>query len=286
MIETTPETDTAAAVLAAARATRANIDREEARLLALAVDWAAMHSVDSILEAETLAAGAYGEAGMPVAGEGAPLVAEFSVTEFAAALGLSTDAGKRYVGHALELGTGCPRVWRRVQSGGLRPWLARRIAEKTLLLSMDAAGFVDGTWRRPRTGSDPARWTGWSTRRSAATCPTKQRRRRLEHADGRYFTVESRQVHSFDGTLAVHGELDLADAMELETAIQAVAAQLKELGSTESLDVRRSMAVGELARRQLAFDLADPRWWRRALRARLETTLARSCCTSTWPRTP
>ena len=27
--------------------------------------------------------------------------------------------------------------------GGLRPWLARRIAEKTLLLSMDAAGFVD-----------------------------------------------------------------------------------------------------------------------------------------------
>ncbi len=52
MIETTPETDTAAAVLAAARATRSAIDREEARLLALAVDWAAMHSVDSILEAE------------------------------------------------------------------------------------------------------------------------------------------------------------------------------------------------------------------------------------------
>ena len=63
--------------------------------------------MDSILEAETLAAGAYGEAGMPVAGEGAPLVAEFSVTEFAAALGMSTDAGKRYVGHALDSGTAC-----------------------------------------------------------------------------------------------------------------------------------------------------------------------------------
>ena len=99
--------------------------------------------MDSILEAETLAAGAYGEAGMPVAGEGAPLVAEFSVTEFAAALGMSTDAGKRYVGHALELRYRLPRVWRRVQSGDLRPWLARRIAEKTLLLTQDAAGFVD-----------------------------------------------------------------------------------------------------------------------------------------------
>ena len=38
-------------------------------------------------------------------------------------------------------------------------------------------------------------------------------------------------MNSFDGTLAVHGELDLADAMELETAIQTVAAQLKDLGS-------------------------------------------------------
>ena len=47
-------------------------------------------------------------------------------------------------------------------------------------------------------------------------------------------------MNSFDGTLAVHGELDLADALELEAAIQAVAAQLKDLGSTESLDVRRS----------------------------------------------
>ena len=40
----------------------------------------------------------YGDTGMPVAGAGAPLVAEFAITEFAAAIGVSTDAGKRYVG--------------------------------------------------------------------------------------------------------------------------------------------------------------------------------------------
>ncbi len=39
-------------------------------------------------------------------------------------------------------------------------------------------------------------------------------------------------MNSFDGTLAVHGELDIADALELESAIQSVAAQLKDLGST------------------------------------------------------
>ena len=114
--------------------------------------------------------------------------------------------------------------------------------------------------------------------------PAEAEARRLEHADGRYFTVESRQVHSFDGTLAVHGELDLADALELETAIQAVAAQLKELGSTESLDVRRSMAVGELARREFASTWPIPVGEGAPRPSRNHP--ARSCCTSTCPRTP
>ena len=91
---------------------RAIADAAEARLLQHAVDWAAMHSTDSIDEAEMLVG--YGDQGMPLAGEGAPLVAEFAVTEFAAAIGLSTDAGKAYVGQALELRHRLPRVWRRV----------------------------------------------------------------------------------------------------------------------------------------------------------------------------
>ena len=103
----------------------------------LAVDWAAMHSTDAIEDA------AYRDPGMPLAGEGAPLVAEFAVTEFAAALGLSTDAGKRYVGQALELRYRLPRVWRRVVHGDLVAWQARRIATQTLLLTPDAASFVD-----------------------------------------------------------------------------------------------------------------------------------------------
>ena len=90
------EHDTAGAVLAFAREQRAIADQAEANLLQAAVDWAAMHSTDSIDEAEMLVG--YGDQGMPLAGAGAPLVAEFAVTEFAAALGLSTDAGKAYVG--------------------------------------------------------------------------------------------------------------------------------------------------------------------------------------------
>ena len=66
------ELDTARRCSATRASSGGSPTQAEANLLEAAVQWAAMHSVDSILEAETLAAGAYGEAGMPVAGEGAP----------------------------------------------------------------------------------------------------------------------------------------------------------------------------------------------------------------------
>ncbi len=85
--------DTAAAVLAFARARGPPLaDAAEADKLQAAVAWAAMHSVDSLAEAATV--WDHGETGMPVAGPGAPLVAEFSVTEFAAAIGLP-DRGRQ-----------------------------------------------------------------------------------------------------------------------------------------------------------------------------------------------
>jgi hypothetical protein len=53
----------------------------------------------------------------------------------------------------------------------------------------------------------------------------------------------------------VYGELDLADALDLDAAVTAGAQALADLGSTEPLDVRRAVAVGDLARCQLTLDL-------------------------------
>ena len=131
------------------------------------------------------------------------------------------------------------------------------VAERTLLLSMDAAAFVDRHVAATVHKVGPGQLQRLVDEAIGRYMPEEAERRRLEKADGRYFTVESQQGTPFDGTVAVHGQLDLADAIALEDAIQAVAAELKDLGSTESLDVRRSQALGELARRQLALDLAD-----------------------------
>ena len=244
--------DTAAAVLAAAREDTALADAAEARKLQRAVAWAAMHSVDSLAEAATV--WDHGETGMPVAGPGAPLVAEFSVTEFAAAIGLPTEAGKAYLGEAVELRYRLDRVWSRVIKGDLPAWRARRVARATMVLSMEAAAYVDRHVAHLAHRVGPAQVDRLVEEAIGRFMPEEAERRRRQAADGRSFTIDTRQP-SLRGTSAVYGELDLADALDLDAAVAAGAQALKDLGSTDTLDVRRATAVGDLARRQLTLDL-------------------------------
>ena len=86
--------------------------------------------------------------------------------------------------------------------------------------------------------------------------PEKAKEDAERAADGRHFTIDHQQV-SFGGTSQLTGELDLADALDLDDAVAKGAQQLLALGSTDSLDVRRSIAAGQIARHQLALDLAS-----------------------------
>ena len=185
-------------------------------MLQAAVAWAAMHSVDSLAEAATV--WDHGETGMPVAGPGAPLVAEFSVTEFAAAIGLPTEAGKAYLGEAVELRYRLPRVWTRVVKGDLPAWRARRIARQTLLLSPEAAAHVDRHVAHVAHKIRPAQVDRLVEEAIGRFMPEEADRRRRQAADGRNFTIDTNQP-SLTGTSAVYGELDLADALDLDAAV-------------------------------------------------------------------
>ncbi len=257
--------DAPAEVLAFARRERAVADRAEAELLQAAVVWAAQHPAESLEAAEVFRtsgyAGGFGDTAVPLAGPGAPLVAEFSIAEFAAAVGLSTEAGKRYVGHALELRYRLPRLWKRVTTGDLPAWKARRVAEQTIshALSPEAAAYVDrhlGPVAHKIGAGVIDRLVEEAIARFMPETAEETRRRA---ADGRHFTIDHDQV-SFAGTSLISGELDLADALDLDQAVGVRADHLKDLGCAEPLDVRRAMAVGDLARRQLALDLqtGDP----------------------------
>ena len=259
-VEPATAPDDAAGVLRFAREQRAAADRAERRLLEAAVQWAVIHPAETLDDAEGYAPRVHlagvDEQPLTLAGPGAPLVREFAVAEFGAAIGLSTEAGKRYVGHALELRYRLPRLWAAISSGELAVWRARRVAHETIghSLSAPAAAFVDAHVAPVAHKIRPTQLDRLVEEAMARFMPELAEQRRRAAADGRHFRIDHDQI-SFAGTSLVTGELDLADALDLEDAIRTIARQLGDLGSTESLDVRRSVAAGELARRQLSLDL-------------------------------
>jgi hypothetical protein len=193
--------DSPAEVLAAMRASRAAEHREAARQLRLAVDWAAMHSADSIHEAATLWAPRMGfeEEALPIAGEGAPLVAEFCVAEFAAALAMPTEVGRLFLGEALELRYRLPRLWKRVIAEDLTPWRARRIARETLQLSPAAVAYVDRHVGPVAHRIGPAQTQRLLEEAIARHMPETAEATRRQAADGRHLDIDHHQI-SFAGS--------------------------------------------------------------------------------------
>ena len=243
-------------------------------------DWAAAHTSDQVVGdpltvlgewhdpeyAETLA----GDHFLELGGPGAPVVAEFCLSEVAAARGCSFDAARRLVGDAVELRYRLPRVHARIAAGEVDVWRGRRIAQSTRTLTFEGAGFVDrhiAYVAGKATGPEVDRLVAEA---AARFDPETTEAERAEADGGRHLTIDLGDVGYADpltgtlrGTVDVHGTLDLADALDLERTVALVARQLAELGCDQDIDVRRSIALGEIARRcdgvgTLEYDAAQP----------------------------
>nr|WP_297420339.1 HNH endonuclease signature motif containing protein [uncultured Nocardioides sp.] len=234
------QADTPADVLAAVQAERATADQAEVRILQLALDWAAMHEIDpaSLFKSERP---------ILLAGTGTPEVGEYCVPEFAAALHISTDAGRCLIADAIELAHRLPRVWARVQAGKLPPWRARRISSSTFCLPPEGAEYVDRHVARFAHKVGIAQLDRLVEEALVRFDPEQAEERRLSAADNRHVTIYTDQT-DFNGTAHIDADLDLADALDLDAALADGAARLAELGCEDSLDARRAHALGELAR--------------------------------------
>src|SRR5688572_10849308 len=253
---------TAGDLLASIRQRRTAEDRAAAELLATAARWADLHPPESIHDAAAFTVPGC-EHEEPIAGEGAPLVAEFCLAELGSVLGVSTTAAKKLVGHALELRHRLPRLWAQVQCGRVPAWRARAVAEVTIhatpALAQEAASFVDAQVAAVagRVGAAQLdRLVAETIKRFhlAGTDPAADPEEGYLHVDPRHATLHDDDVH-YAGTMRFEAELDIADALDLDRALAHGAATLKALGSDAPLDVRRSAALGDLARTQTALDL-------------------------------
>jgi hypothetical protein len=250
-------------LLSAIRDRKTAEDQAAADQLVLAAAWADLHPPESIHDAASFTVPGC-EHEEPIAGEGAPLVAEFCVAELGGVLGISTTAAKKLIGHALELRHRLPRLWEQVHAGQVPAWRARAVADTTIhtspALTREAAGFVDsqvaavagriGTAQLDRLVAETIKRYDL-----AVADPAADPEDGYLAVDPRHVTVNTDDVH-YAGTLRIEAELDIADALDLDRAVAHHAATQKALGSELSLDARRAKALGDLARTQTALDLA------------------------------
>ncbi len=234
------------------RAGDAVVRRGEVDRLVAVTDWLEQHLVDP-RTSDDVAFPDYGDGELLLAGDGAPAVSEVAVVELLVTLGLSDSAGRHWLGKALETKYRLPRLWQRVLDGEVAPWRAFKIAEATMSLPLDGAAFVDGAL------APFAHSLSWSqlerTIEKARTLYDPEEVQRRRDADPRRFDIRTHAT-GIDGFTWVEGLMDAADALDLDAAVSSVAAQLGEVTDLP-LDVRRSMAAGEIGRAQLALDLTD-----------------------------
>jgi len=238
-------------VLAAARGHRRAADAAEAALLADVLAWCELHVTEDPDHAAT-----WGDSPVRLGGVGCPWVREFTITELAAALGMSPAAGRALVADVLELAFRLPRLWAKVQAGQhgrVSAWRARRIADKTQSLSPEAASFVDGQVAEFANRIGTTQLDRLVEEAIGRFMPDLAAAQRDAAADQRHLTIHHDQV-SYTGTSLIEGELDLADALDLDAALSHLAGELKDLGNDLPLDQRRALAAGELARRQFTLE--------------------------------
>lgn len=245
---TAPPLDTSAlsdAALEWARVQRDRANAAEVAAIVNAVTFCSLNGPESIGEAATLDF----LTDVPLAGEGTPTVSQTAVAEFAAAMAMSPGAARVYLADALELAHRLPLVWERVRAGEVPVFRARMIAQRTHSLPAAGAAQVDRQIAPIAHEVGPVRLVGLVDAARTLFDPEDARARAEAAAEARGVRVFADQPGH--GVVDVVASVDYADALDLEAALSSVATELREAGDDSSLDVRRSKAIGVLARRQL-----------------------------------
>ncbi|HWI43064.1 MAG TPA: HNH endonuclease [Nocardioides sp.] len=218
------------------------------------ISWADANVVEVPGDAACLTVDGFLDRGIPIAGAGAPLVSEFGLMELIATLERSPDGGRAYVGQVIETAWRLPKINAQVLAGRCPTWRAAQVAELTRPLSAQAAAWVDAqlaflvgrcTWAQVGRLVEEA---------IARFDPELAEAERQAAADQRHFDIDTGDV-GINGLVTVTGLLDAADATDLDEAIGRRARLMGRLGHDGSMDVRRSEAVGEMARQDLTLDL-------------------------------
>ena len=238
----------AASTLAAAEANERVLITAETRRLQIAAHWADLHPGEAVVESRLPGT----EHPVRLAGEGTPTVGEFAAAELGCALRMSDGSAARLIGAALDLRHRLPLIWAAAQAGQVPAYQARSIAKATRHLSCEQAAVVDRQIA-PSLGAVP--WGRLHTLLEAAIYqadPIGAEEQAAAAARERFVRLGRKSEH---GLKLIIARAAAGDAIWFKATIDRIADILARQGDTDTVDIRRSKAIGVLAQPAHALQL-------------------------------
>src|SRR6476469_7488389 len=227
--------------------------------LRIAAQWCAVHPAPADTGTATWAGGSLLGGDLDgdesLGGDGTPAVSAFAPEPLAATLGVATTTGMKLIADALDLQHRLPRIWRLVEALEVEPYKARHVAPATHRLSKAAAAFVDDqladklpscSWRAIETAVSHA---------IAKFHPELLEQREKTGKKGWHVTLAHPRPGDYAGTSYLDVAGDTLDLTAFHDLVCDQAAQLKALGDTDELEVRKAKALGVIATQQATLDL-------------------------------
>ena len=225
---------------------RARLLRAEADRLALAVHWADLHDSESASGAGSGRLLPGSERAVLVGADGTPQVAEFAVAELAVLMQVSLAAGASMMADGLDLRHRMPLLWTAVQEGSVEAWKARKIAARlrSCGLSQAQALWVD-MQVTPYVAS--LSWSRlWDRLEGKVLEVDPEAAEERAQAQAMARCVRTGRSNEY-GLSTIVARASAGDALFFVAMCDRLAQILALEGDTDSVDVRRSKAIGILA---------------------------------------
>ncbi len=238
----------ASATLAAAEANEHTLITAETHRLQIAAHWADLHAGDAVAESRLPGV----EHPVRLGGAGTPTVGDFAPAELGCALRISDGAADRLIGDALDLRHRLPQIWAAALAGRVPAYQARRIAAATRHLSVEQAGWVDAQLAPSLGAVSCGRLETLLEAKIIEADPVGAEQRAALAAQERFVRLGRASEH---GLKLIIARATAGDAIWFKATIDRIAEILAQRGDTDSVEVRRSKAIGILAQPAEALQL-------------------------------
>lgn len=217
----------------------------EVRDLEVLAQWADVHSCDPTKGPQGEWALRFGNVLVYPGGDGTPGVQDFCLGEIALARGTGVIATSHALADVLDLRHRLPLTWAVVRAGEAEVFVARRVAKLSRHLPADRISVVDAAVARIIASEAGGRVFEVAEAKIIEADPALHEERVEAEKARRY--VGSGRTDEY-GLRTVIARIEAGDAIWIEATVQRVAEILTHQHPNASVDERRAIAFGYLAR--------------------------------------